>query len=476
MKQSHPKGLYLLFATEMAERFSYYGMRALFTLYMVSALFTTEDAFEIYGTYTGLVYLTPLIGGYIADRYWGNRRSIIVGGLVMALGQFLMFLSACFVQNSIASEGAAIDATINNHLSVMLMFTALGCIILGNGFFKPNISTMVGDLYAPTDKRKDSAFTIFYMGINIGAFIAPLVCGLFEGDFSNPSRFRWGFLIACIAMVISVILFVVLKNKYLVTSDGEPIGLAQSDKPKSQQEQSKPLTRQEKYNICVIFIVALFVIFFWASYEQAGVSLTYFVNQQTDRNILGWEVPTSWFQCLPAIFCVALAPVMAGLWEFLGRRKLKNGKTLEPTSIQKQAIGLAFLAIGYLVIAIGVDDIAPGTKVSMMWITSLYFIHELGELSLSPIGLSMVNRLSPKRFASLIMGVWFMSTAISNFLAGHLATLYPDGASEVKSILGFQISTIHDFFLVFVVMSGIASILLFAICPIMKKMLGNQEV
>jgi len=467
----HPKGLYLLFITEMAERFSYYGMRALFTLYMVSALFSMEDASEIYGTYTGLVYLTPLIGGYVADRFWGNRRSIIVGGLVMALGQLLMFLSACFVNQSITIDGGAISQTVENHLSVMLMFCGLGCLILGNGFFKPNISTMVGDLYAPEDKRKDAAFTIFYMGINIGAFIAPLVCGLFEGDFSDPGRFRWGFLIACIAMLTSVGVFIMLKNKYLVTTDGEQIGLAPSEHPKSKKEQNKPLTSQEIKNIAVIGIVALFVIFFWAAYEQAGVSLTYFVNQQTDRNVCSWEIPTSWFQCLPAIFCVLLAPVMAGVWEMLGKCKLKNGKTLEPTSVQKQAIGLAFLSLGYLVIAIGVDDIPQGTKVSIMWITSLYFIHELGELSLSPIGLSMVNRLSPKRFASLMMGIWFMSTAVSNFLAGHLATLYPDEISGAKSIMGFQITTIHDFFLIFVIMSGVASIILFAISPIIKRML-----
>lgn len=471
----HPRGLYLLFITEMAERFSYYGMRALFTLYMVAALFTKEDASEIYGTYTGLVYLTPLIGGFVADRFWGNRRSIIVGGLVMALGQLLMFLSACFVNQSITIEGGVLNPTVDNHISVMLMFCGLGCLILGNGFFKPNISTMVGDLYAAEDKRKDSAFTIFYMGINIGAFIAPLVCGLFEGDFSDPSRFRWGFLIACIAMLISVGVFALLKNKYLVTAEGKPIGLAPFDQPKREQTASQPLTKQEIYHICVIGIVALFVIFFWAAYEQAGVSLTYFVNQQTERNVCGYEIPTSWFQCLPAIFCVILAPVMGGIWEMLGRRKLKNGKTLEPTSIQKQAIGLAFLSLGYLVIAIGVDDIPQGAKVSMLWITSLYFIHELGELSLSPIGLSMVNRLSPKRFASLMMGIWFMSTAVSNFLAGHLATFYPDDSSDSKSIFGYQITNLNEFFLLFVILSGIASITLFAIAPFLKRMMKDVE-
>lgn len=466
----HPRGLYLLFVTEMAERFSYYGMRALFTLYMVAVLFTMEDASEIYGTYTGLVYLTPLLGGYIADRYWGNRRSIIVGGLIMAVGQFLMFLSACLVQQSIFSDGGDIDAKVDNHISIILMFCALGCLILGNGLFKPNISTMVGDLYSPQDKRKDSAFTIFYMGINIGAFIAPLVCGCFEGDFTNPARFRWGFLIACCAMVVSVVIFAIFKKRYLVTPDGTPVGLAPSAAHREKHRDSQPLTSQEKAHIAVIFIVATFVIFFWAAYEQAGVSLTYFTDSQTDRSMLGWTIPTSWFQCLPAIFCVMLAPVMAMLWEWLGRCRLGKRGNLEPSSVQKQAIGLAFLSLGYLVIAFGVKDVDSSTKVSMLWITSLYFIHELGELSLSPIGLSMVSKLSPKRFASLMMGVWFMSSAASNFLAGKLSTLYPDG-SGAKSFLGYEVNNLNDFFMLFVFMAGAASILLFIISPKLNKMM-----
>lgn len=183
-KEGHPKGLYLLFVTEMAERFSYYGMRAVFTLYMVAALFTVESASEIYGYYTGLVYLTPLLGGYIADRYWGNRRSIIVGGMLMAFGQFLMFHSASFVQPAIKEAEGMIDPTVNNQLAIICMMGGLFFLILGNGFFKPNISTMVGSLYRPDDQRKDSAFTIFYMGINVGATLGPLTCGIFEGDYT----------------------------------------------------------------------------------------------------------------------------------------------------------------------------------------------------------------------------------------------------------------------------------------------------
>jgi POT family proton-dependent oligopeptide transporter len=330
----HPKGLYVLFVTEMWERFSYYGMRALFVLYMTKALFFDKaKGSEIYGSYTGLVYLTPLLGGYMADRYWGNRKSIIIGGVLMALGQFLMFLSGTFYQDiNVASA---------------FMFAGLGFLILGNGFFKPNISTMVGQLYPAGDSRVDSAFTIFYMGINLGAFIAPLLCG-FLGDTGNAADFRWGFLAACLGMVLSLILFVALKNKYIVTPDGEQIGVApNSARHKNEDVPSVPistklmgiwavvlvglfflffkvleldligsfifsltiaapgfiisdpsLTKIEKQRIWVIYLVAFFVIFFWAAFEQAGASLTYFAEEQTDRRFFGTVVPASYFQSI----------------------------------------------------------------------------------------------------------------------------------------------------------------------------------
>ena len=460
-KEGHPKGLYLLFVTEMAERFSYYGMRAVFTLYMVAALFTVESASEIYGYYTGLVYLTPLLGGYIADRYWGNRRSIIVGGMLMAFGQFLMFLSASFVQPAIKEAEGMIDPTVNNQLAIICMMGGLFFLILGNGFFKPNISTMVGSLYRPDDQRKDSAFTIFYMGINVGATLGPLTCGIFEGDYLNPMRFKWAFLCACIAMLAPTLIFYLLKNKYLMDYEGNAIGT----KPKLQEKtERQQLTRKEKQHIVVIFIIAAFVIFFWAAYEQAGVSLTYFADQQTDRHIFGWEMPTSYFQSFPAIFVVLLAPFMNLAWEVL--RRFGH----EPSSVMKQAIGLAFLSIGYMLIAFGVKDLDPNVKVSMLWLTGLYFIHTLGELSLSPIGLSLVSKLSPKHLASLMMGIWFMSTAVSNMLAGQLAALYPDGSS--KSLFGIiEIASLHDFFMMFVVLSGVAAIALACISPLLNRMM-----
>lgn len=536
MATKHPRGLYLLFVTEMAERFSYYGMRALFVLYLVAAFFDSSAASQIYGSYTGLVYLTPLLGGYIADRYWGNRKSIIVGGITMAVGQFLLFTSACLVKQSIFTENGPIDAGVDNSLSLFFLIAGLAALILGNGFFKPNISTMVGDLYAHGDNRKDSAFTIFYMGINVGAFIAPFICGtLGEGSWNDLSPFKWGFFCAGIAMLISVIVFSAFKNKYLVTPEGLQIGLppakselrqekdheaeaerlSESDPAKTARANSpirswgcligavllfcifafagegaasvndyissaiyaisialpifiitdRGLTVHEKKHIGVIYIIAVFVIFFWSAFEQAGSSLTIFADKEVDRQIGGFEFKTTWFQSINPIVVVTFAPIMATLWSFLGRK----GK--EPASPVKQAIGLALLSLGYVVIAFATKDVDAGTKVSMFWLMALYFIHTIGELSLSPIGLSMVNQLSPARFASLLMGVWFMSNAASNILAGNLATLLPDGSGTPKSFMGYEVATLNDFFTLFAVMAGVAAILLFALCPLLKKMM-----
>ena len=461
----HPKGLYLLFVTEMWERFSYYGMRALFMLYMVQALlFDKETASQVYGSYTGLVYLTPLIGGYIADRYWGNRRSIVTGALTMALGQFLLFLSACYYQQA--------------ELAKYLMFCGLGLLILGNGFFKPNISTMVGRLYREDDNRKDSAFTIFYMGVNVGSTLAPLVCGLL-GNTGHPEDFKWGFLAACIGMLLGATVFQLFKNKYICDPDGNPVGMAPAvSHEKKQQAQQSPasnsrtwlmvagtvaltllfsvnwnamdkgifadadwigsliyataiimplliitdrsLTRLEQVRIGVIYIIAFFVIFFWAAYEQAGASLTFFADEQTDRHIGSWEMPAAYFQSFNPIMIVTLAPVLAAVWSFLGKRGL------EPSSPRKQAIGLFLLSMGYLFIAFGVKHVEPGVKVSMIWLTGLYLIHTMGELCLAPIGLSLVYKLSPARFSSLLMGVWYLSTSAANKFAGMLSGYYPE--------------------------------------------------
>lgn len=551
--EGHPRGLYLLFFTEMWERFSYYGMRAIFILFMTKALLiATDQASIIYGSYTGLVYLTPLLGGYLADRYWGNRKSIFLGGIIMALGQFLMFLSSTFYQE----QGFAIT----------LMWSGLTMLIVGNGFFKPNISTMVGQLYTKEDRRVDSAFTIFYMGINLGAFFSPLVCGGL-GDTQNPADFKWGFLAACIGMLLSVISFELLKNKHLNGPDDKAIGM-----PIKKTDlkviglvigaialifflmnfkqifntdfdivfyliviaffasplailTDKSLTSVEKSRIYVIFILAFFVIFFWSAFEQAGASLTLFAEDNVDRNapftinkyiiflVLGllafylskflewffeWKpkthikisgviiailatllfmgkidsyskevIPASWFQSVNPLVIIIFAPVMSWFWSKLGDK--------QPSSPTKMAIGLLLVSIGYIIIAFGVNGVDTTTRVSMIWLLSLYFIHTIGELCLSPIGLSMVSKLSPIRFSSLLMGTWFLANALANKFAGNLSSLLPvtgaDGMVISKSFLGFQITTLYDFFLVFIFMAGIAALVLFALSKKLGKMM-----
>ena len=342
IKTGHPKGLYFLFFTEMWERFSYYGMRAIFILFMTKVLLMKDtEASEIYGSYTGLVYLTPLLGGYLCDKFLGNRRSIIIGGALMALGQFLMFLSAS------AGAGAGVS----------IMWAGLTAIIIGNGFFKPNISTMVGQLYPKGDRRIDSAFTIFYMGINLGAFFSPLVCGSMD--------FKYGFLAACIGMVLSLVFFVIYQKTYLISEEGKEIGLPV--KPLDMKNMlviagsigiiffmlnfkqlfktdvdiigyfiygamvampiiiltDKSLTPVERNRIIVIFILAFFVIFFWGAFEQAGASLTLFADRQTERHIFGWEMPASYFQSVNPLAVICLAPLFSLIWGFLYLRKLE---------------------------------------------------------------------------------------------------------------------------------------------------------
>ena len=511
--KGHPKGLYLLFVTEMWERFSYYGMRALFMLYMVQALlFDKELASQVYGSYTGLVYLTPLIGGYIADRYWGNRRSIVTGALTMAVGQFLLFLSACYYHEV--------------GLAKYLMFCGLGLLILGNGFFKPNISTMVGRLYRPDDSRKDSAFTIFYMGVNVGSTLAPLICGLI-GNTGHPEDFKWGFLAACIGMLLGAAVFRIFMNRYICDPDGNPVGTAPArSKETTEKDEKKPsntgrtvlmvaftliltilfsvnwghtsdgvfagsdwigsliyatvivmpiiiitdksLTRTEQARIGVIYIIAFFVIFFWSAYEQAGASLTFFADEQTDRRIGNWEMPAAYFQSFNPIMIVTLAPVFAAIWSFLGKRGW------EPSSPRKQSIGLLLLSLGYLYIAFGVKDIEPGVKVSMAWLTGLYLIHTMGELCLAPIGLSLVYKLSPARFSSLLMGVWYLSTSAANKFAGFLSGFYPEHGVS-KSCLGYQVENLYDFFMLFVFISGAAAVILFLLSGKLQKMMKGIE-
>lgn len=496
--KGHPKGLYVLFATEMWERYNYYGMRAILVLFMTKALlFDKAFASNLYGSYTSLVYLTPLVGGYISDRYWGNKRSIILGGLVMAIGEFVLFFCASLYKSAPG-------------VSSILFFTGLGLMIAGNGFFKPNISSMVGQLYPKGDRRSDAAYTIFYMGINVGGAIGPFICGL-VGDTGNPADFKWAFLVAGIGMLLSVIVQRAFQSKYVKSPEGKPLGEVPVNSPKKFSNplyivaglllfsavligmlyidanvfsyltylliasvlfiafvifSDKSLNKIERQRIGVIFIVAFFVIFFWSAFEQAGASLTFFAEEQTQRDLGFFTVPASWFQSLNSVFVVMFAPVFAWLWLKMGKR--------EPTSPFKMAMGLALLALGYLWIAFGVKDVQPGVKVSMIWLTGMYALHTWGELSLSPIGLSLVNKLAPFKFASLLMAVWFLANAAANKLAGVLSALYPE-AGKTTSFLGYHMSNLYDFFMLFVGMAGIASLILFLLTKQLKKMMHVNE-
>ena len=524
-QKGHPKGLYVLFFTEMWERFSYYGMRAILILFMTKMLqFDSKFASGIYGNFTAVVYLTPLIGGFIADRYWGNRRSIFTGGLLMAIGQFVLFFCAASVAT-------------NMDMAKILFVIGLTALVLGNGLFKPNISTMVNQLYAPGDKRVDAAFSIFYMGINLGAFFSPLICG----GLAEKVDYKWGFLAAGIGMLLGLVVFQLLKDKYIITADGQKIGgkpnkavsdaaaaddagervvahdreddfAAQKDPKLSTERKSEftparigawlviyavlwaffllvvdfnwistlvfatslaasgfiisdpNLNKVERDRIIVIYIAAFFVIFFWSAFEQAGASLTLFADQQTDRTVFGWEMPASYFQSVNPLAIILFAPLFAAIWTKLGK------KDKEPSSPVKQAIGLSLLALGYLVIAMGVEGVDNTTKASMFWLLGMYVLHTWGELCLSPIGLSMVARLAPMRLASLLMGVWFLANAMANDFAGMLSKLYPEDG-KATSLFGFQIETLNDFFMIFVVFSGAAALILFLLSKKMLKMM-----
>jgi len=460
-------------------------------LFMVKTLLLSDsEASEIYGSYTGLVYLTPLLGGYLCDRYLGNRKSIFIGGLLMAIGQFFMFLSASF-----GADGG-----------VALMWMGLTALIVGNGFFKPNISTMVGQLYPSNDRRIDSAFTIFYMGINLGAFFSPLVCSSF-------SDYKWGFLAACIGMIIGLISFLLLQKKYLISEQGEEIG--KSVKPMDLKAilmivgsigiiffmlnfktwfnndtdiisyfiygsmvlipvlilTDKSLKGFELKRILVIFILAFFVIFFWGAFEQAGASLTLFADRQTDRSVLGWDMPAEYFQSVNPLSVILLAPLFSILWGILYKRNA------EPSSPTKMAYGLTLVAVGYAVIAVAVNGLGVGEKVSMWWLVALYVIHTMGELCLSPIGLSMVSKLAPLRLSSLLMGTWFLANAAANKFAGTLSALIPPSeitpTTTYPSFLGIQITNLFEFFMLFIIMTGVAAGILFFLSRTLQRMMNT---
>lgn len=426
----HPPGLYLLFFTEMWERFSYYGMRGILTLYLSKTAlegglgFARADASVIYGWFTGLVYLTPIIGGYIADKYIGQRRAILIGGVTMMLGQF-----------SLASTP---------QLGTWATWLGLGLLIVGNGFFKPNISTIVGSLYPQGDPRRDSAFTIFYMGINLGAFLAPLVCGYFAEDLFAVKKvvdgktvieryaFEYGFLAAGVGMLIGQIVFNSMAQRFL----GDIGKSVKKMSVEEQAEHNKLLTPEERDRMAVILVIMTFTVFFWTGFEQAGSSLTLYTDSYINRQVGSFTIPTSWFQSVNPLFIVALGPIFASLWLNLAKR----GKDLSIPI--KMSLGMILLGVGFFfmvgaVLERGGNVEDTTIKAGLHWLVLTYLFHTIGELCLSPIGLSMVTRLAPVKLASMLMGVWFLSPFLAQIVGGYIASYVERlGALEIFAAIG----------------------------------------
>lgn len=450
-RKGHPKGLYVLFFSEAWERFSFYGMRALLVLYLVNQLhYERKEALAIYATYLGLVYLTPVLGGYLADKILGARKAIIIGGILMSLGHLAMAFPT-------------------------MLFMGMGLIIAGNGFFKPNISTIVGSLYEEGDPRRDGGFTIFYMGINLGAMFSPLVCS----TLGETIGWEYGFSAATIGMVAGLMVFVwgqkllgpagfapgvevtsktrlLLKDwkdillfvagsvlaVFLVLQGWKVIGPVWSGmsvalkiligmgligvpvawnmtRKKGDAEALKAYTREEKERLAVVFIICFFVVFFWMGFEQAGGTMNLFADQQTDRHLplpwnAGWEMPAGWFQAVNPFFIIVLAPLFSMLW---ARNDSSKWGISTPA---KMGIGMIILGLGFIVMNAGQNVAETAGKASIYWLMSVYFLHTVGELCLSPIGLSLVTKLSPARTVSLMMGMWFAASALADYLAGRL--------------------------------------------------------
>jgi len=453
-KTSHPKALYTLFATEMWERFSYYGMRALLTLYLTAELanggfgLSREESLTMYAIFTGLVYLTPILGGWVADKLLGKRKTVYIGGLVMAVGQFLLAASG-FLAHSL------------DPVTRLFVFNfGLGVLIIGNGFFKPNISTIVGDFYDDNDPRKDSAFNIFYMGINLGAILGPFIAGA----LGENVQWGYGYLAAGIGMLIGVLWMktreATLEDKGLppntpesklvldgkdwrdiftyaigliistfvivyvwgmlpdsVTSIVSYIGFIAGVLGLGYVIYQGTSGSAEWSRMIVILILAFFNIAFWAGFEQAGGTMNLFAKENTDRLIFGWDMPATWFQNINPIAILIFAPIFSIMWLKLDAMKFN------PRTPIKFAIGLFLGAVGFWIMTQASHAADGGNLVSPWWLVVVYVVLTLGELMLSPIGLSMITKLAPRKLVSVVMGLWMASFAAGNYLAGMMESI-----------------------------------------------------
>jgi POT family proton-dependent oligopeptide transporter len=440
----HPRGLSTLFFTEMWERFSYYGMRAFLILYMTAPAtagglgFADADAASIYGTYTGSVWGAAILGGLVADRLLGQYRSVLLGGIIIAAGHFTLAFKA-----------------------LPAFYTGLGLIVIGTGLLKPNVSTLVGSLYQQGDARRDAGFSLFYMGINLGAFIGPLVAGYLA------QRVDWhvGFASAGIGMMLGLTQYVLgrkrlqaamsrLESQSAARVPSNPARASGAIAPSTSA--SGGFTADEWKRIGAIIIFFLAAVLFWGAYEQAGSTLNLFADRYTRLEVLGFAFPSSWFQSVQPIFVIILSPIFAWLWLRLGRN--------EPSVPAKFAISLIFMALSFLILvpAGAMAQNVPGTRVSPMWLVASYFVSELGELCISPVGLSAVTKLSPVRIVGLMMGVWFLSNSFGNKLAGWAASFFST----------MPLNTL--FTIVTVVLIG-AAVIMFALVKPSRRLMGDRS-
>ncbi len=475
----HPAGLFILFGAEMWERFCFYGMRTLLTLYMVQGFlgYADDQAYHVYGSYNSMVYLTPLLGGLLADRLLGYRRAIMLGAVLMALGEF-----ALLVQQP------------------MFFFGGMALLIVGNGYFKPNISTIVGKLYPQGDPRRDGGFTIFYMGINIGAFLSTLICGYIGEEYG----WHYGFGLAGIGMLIGLTIFG--SGQGLLQGKGKAPDSARANKMFPLVILGSLLAvpiiytllqrhvwvewlmgisavivlgyllltaiREEvvqRHKMYVILVLIFFHMLFWAFFEQAGSSLTLFTERNVDRMVGTWEFPTTWGQTFNPFFIVVLAPLFAALWPMLSRKKMN------PSIPNKFSLGLLQVGLGFGVLVVASKFLATAGLVPLFTLVFCYFLHTTGELCLSPVGLSMVTKLAPERMTGMVMGAWFMSIAGAHTVAAAIAALTGGAGNGADASATDSLAVYSGVFgQIFIVAVG-AAVLLFLLSPILKKWLHGVE-
>jgi POT family proton-dependent oligopeptide transporter len=390
-----PAALYLIAAAGAGERFAYYGMRAILMLYMIAGLtgqlvgmnFSQETAGIVYGVFNALCYGLPFFGGILADRVIGNRKSVSIGGVFIILGLIVLSLD-----------------------NQMVPFVGgLTLIAIGNGFFKPTVVSMIGALYEQGDPRRDGAFTLYYQLFNVGAFIAPLLCGYVAVTYGYLA----GFMVASVAVFFSMLIYWVFAPRYL-----KEIGKLKKKEHSAAHSKSEAvaLTKEERDRISVIFVLLFFVTFFWTGFEQAGSSMTVFTEQNIDKSVGSWSVPTAWFQGINPFFVFILGFVISAIWLRLHR----IGKN--PSIPVKMGLGMMFLGLGFVIMLGAVNEFnTTGAKAGMMWIVAAYFLQTIGELMLSPIGLSMITKLAPERMVSMFMGLWFLPTFLAHLMGGFIA-------------------------------------------------------